>query len=85
MSELIDQDSRKWNDGLISMIFLEDEAKIIRGIPISPLPSEDRIIWRGTKNGFFSVRSAYFLELEDITKQRGSASNSDEGVIWREC
>jgi hypothetical protein len=85
VSELIDQDMRKWNDGLISKIFLEDEAKIIRSIPISPLPSVDRIIWSGMKIGMFTIRSAYFLELENIAKLHGSTSTSNEGVIWKEC
>jgi ribonuclease HI len=66
-------------------IFLEDEAKIINSIPISPLPVEDRIIWRGTTNGNFSVRSAYFLEVEKNEAQRGETSRPVKGILWKEC
>ena len=37
VSELIDHDARKWKDGLISKISLEDEAKLIKSIPLSPV------------------------------------------------
>jgi hypothetical protein len=85
VSTLIDHNSRRWKVELISRIFLEDEAKIINSIPLSPLPVEDRIIWRGTKNGNFSVRSAYFLEVEKNEAQRGETSRPVEGIMWKEC
>jgi hypothetical protein len=46
---------------------------------------EDRIIWGGTKNGNFSVRSAYFLEVEKNEAQRGKTSRLVEGILWKEC
>jgi hypothetical protein len=61
VSVLIDQNTRTWNVGLISEVFLEDEAELICSIPLSPLPVEDRIIWRGTKNGIFFCAQCLFL------------------------
>jgi hypothetical protein len=84
VSVLIDQNTRMWNVGLILEVFLEDEAELICSKPLSPLPVEDRIIWRGTKNGIFSVRSAYFLEMENIANQIGGVSKPDEGRNWKE-
>jgi hypothetical protein len=84
VSEFIDQNTRMWKAGLISEIFLEDEAALICSIPLSPLPVEDRIIWQGTKNGIFSVRSAYFLELENLANRTGGVSKPDEGKTWKE-
>jgi hypothetical protein len=85
VSELIDQDTKRWKEDLIAEIFLEDEAKVIKSIPLSPFPSEDRLIWRGTKNGIFSVRNAYFLEMEKLANQHRSSSSLERGIDWKEC
>jgi hypothetical protein len=85
VAEIIDHDTRRWKDDLISQVFMDDEAKIIKSIPLSPLPAEDSIIWRGTKNGNFSIQSSYFLEMEKAKSQRGGASRPREEVDWKEC
>jgi hypothetical protein len=54
-------------------------------MPFSPFPAEDCLIWRGTKNGIFSIRSAYFLEMEKLANQLGSSSSSEKGTNWKEC
>lgn len=36
VSELIDPDTRQWKDDLIAQVFLEDEVKMIRSMPLSP-------------------------------------------------
>jgi ribonuclease HI len=85
VAELIDHDLRKWKEDLISEIFVQDEAKLIQSIPLSPFPAEDHITWSGTKNGIFSMRSAYFLEMENLASKHGSSSRSDTGKEWKEC
>ena len=84
VSELIDHDTRMWKGELISEIFLKDEARMIKSIPLSPFSAEDRLIWHGTKNGIFLVRSAYFLEMDKMASQRGSSSNSRKGIEQKE-
>jgi hypothetical protein len=85
VSELIDLNTRRWKAELISEIFLEEDAQLIKSIPLSPFPAEDRIIWNGTKTGIFSVRSAYFLEMNNVTSMRGSTSRPDAGTEWKAC
>lgn len=67
VANLIDQDTKTWNGDLIATIFHEDEAKVIKGIPLSPLQLWDRLIWRCTPIGVFLVRSAYHMEMEKAT------------------
>jgi hypothetical protein len=85
VAKLIDHDTRKWKGVFISEIFSEEEAMLIKCIPLSPFPAEDRIIWSGTKNGIFSVRSAYFLEMENLGSKCGSSSQPAVGTDWKEC
>lgn len=55
VSDLIDQDTRGWNGPLIAANFTMEEAEMIQKIPLSPLQPRDRLVWRCTPNGVFSV------------------------------
>lgn len=61
---LLDRDLRGWNVDLIRSIFSVEEANVITSIPIFPSFPLDRLVWWGTSNGIFSVRSAYHLGKE---------------------
>lgn len=61
---LLDQQTGWWKNNVLGEYFDPVEAERISNLVPSPLLQEDCLIWRGTKNGFFYVRSAYFLELE---------------------
>lgn len=50
-----------WDEKLIHEILMRDEAAKICRIPLSGRSDEDKIVWGHTKNGNFSVRSAYYF------------------------
>jgi hypothetical protein len=52
---LINIERNWWNVPLVESIFPEDVAALICGIPISPRQQADKLIWAGTRIGFFSV------------------------------
>jgi ribonuclease HI len=82
--EPIDPITKSWNLTLIGAVFLEDEAKIISTIPLSPLQPKNQLIWRGTKNGKFTVRSAYYLAVEKQGQSRGESSGtSSMEKFWK--
>jgi hypothetical protein len=62
VAELIEPNSRRWNVQLQSSIFSPSEVASICSIPLSPLLARDRLVWAGSKQGVFTVRSAYFME-----------------------
>jgi hypothetical protein len=74
--ELIDVESNWWNVHLLEQIFSADMVELICNIPISPRLMQDRLVWVGNKNGQFSIRSAYFLDLEWETRHPGNSSRS---------
>jgi hypothetical protein len=61
VAELIDAESHGWNRSLISSIFTKEESQAILNISLSPILPMDKLIWRGTTNGVFTVRSACHL------------------------
>lgn len=84
VSDLIDVDTKRWNTRLIEEVFLPNEVKAILSIPLSVTGQEDRIIWRGTAKGIFTVRSAYYMAMEDKTqKQAESSGRGDFSELWK--
>ena len=76
VAALFDPHLRGWNVPLIRAIFLKEEAEIICNIPFSRFNHPNRMIWRATPPGIFTVRSAYFLEQE---RSQHEKSESSEG------
>jgi hypothetical protein len=88
VANLIDQDTKSWKTQLLNTIFHPYEAKVVQGIPLSPMLVPDKLspIWRCTSNGIFSVRSAYHLEMECNARNGGEASGkSNTKHIWKIC
>jgi hypothetical protein len=60
-----------------------EEAKVIAAIPLSPTLPSDQIVWQGTRNGVFLVRSAYHLGMEINARNLGSTSQEAGGLqVW---
>ena len=58
---LIDNNRRTWKQDILQELFWPDEIELIKSIPIGDTHNKDKFMWHFTKNGFFSVRSAYHL------------------------
>jgi hypothetical protein len=60
------------------------KADVILNIPLSPNLPQDRLIWKDTKDGKFTVRSAYHLgySLHDNDRGQSSSGASEQGV-WK--
>jgi hypothetical protein len=83
---LLIPNTKGWNKNLIEQNFMREEMEIILNIPISPSLPKDRLIWRCTKNGEFSVRSAYHLGLDiQAGMSPSSSSKKDDNEVWKVC
>jgi hypothetical protein len=86
VSSLIDKNLKQWNNALITSIFLLEEVSAITNISLSLFLPRDRLIWRCTKNGDFTVRSAYHLGMErQVRQQLGCSGAKKEGEVWKTC
>jgi hypothetical protein len=84
VNALIDGDTHWWNLPLLENLFTKEEAQLILTLPVSTTSQEDTCIWRGTKNGSFSVRSAYYIQRE--IERSGIAESSSTGKrpkVWK--
>jgi ribonuclease HI len=84
VEELINRETGEWNVPLIHDIFHGEEADLICNIPLSKLGPPDRLIWRPTTTGCFTVCSAYFMEKERQEKLKGEGSSkTDTQLLWK--
>lgn len=65
MDLLVDETARKWRVNILEELFFPHETKLIRAIPLSKLPSEDKLIWHGNASGIFTVRSEYKVTIHE--------------------
>lgn len=75
VKELLNDDGKEWKTNLISFIFLEEEANSIQNIPTSKKGVENKLSWGSTKNGTFSIRSAYIVALHLNREAMDESSN----------
>jgi hypothetical protein len=84
VSSLIDHNSGWWNLDLIHRLFDPGEAADIGSVVISPLLKKDKIIWRGSPSGVFTVRSAYHMKMRRRAQEKGESSSVDGNEqLWK--
>jgi hypothetical protein len=71
VQELLLPDGAGWNVNKLSECFFESDVADILKIPVGRAGSEDYLAWNYTKNGEFSVQSAYHLKRQLRLSQEG--------------
>ena len=80
VSDLIE--NGRWNVALLNNIFTRWERDEIKSIPLSMYPEADSWAWALTKEGTFSVKSAYFTQLTMNRAGLSSSSGSKDLAAW---
>ena len=76
---LINEATRTWNENIIDGLFVPDEAALIKKIPLSKHPTEDKLYWPWTQNGQYSCKSGYrFLKSEADKEVAKVAQDEDK-------
>jgi ribonuclease HI len=84
VSTLINTDTNWWNIPLIREVFNREEADTICSLALCSGRQEDKQIWVGSKNGLFTVRSAYHLAKESEEADDGCCSFTDHTRgLWK--
>ena len=59
VDELIDQEESTWKELLLQRLFDVQVVRVILTVHIRPQMNEDKLIWTGTKEGDYTVKSGY--------------------------
>lgn len=78
VKELFTDDELNQNENLINNIFRQEEAEIIKKIPISRRGLQDKFYWGVSKKCIFIVRSTYHLSQQLTYLKKGETSLGQE-------
>ncbi|KAG6663848.1 hypothetical protein CIPAW_02G051300 [Carya illinoinensis] len=83
VSMMIDKSTHTWNVPLVNALISKSEADLVNRIPLSLFPTPDKLIWRCTPSGVFTVKSTYYLQSEIDQRECSQASMpTTEPVAW---
>lgn len=89
VQELINPTTCTWDVQLLEDNFYPIDERRIQAIPLPPWEIGDSIVWHGTKNGIFSVKSAYHMEWQhqygSRARRRDEAGSSAINPVWDIC
>ncbi|KAK6156521.1 hypothetical protein DH2020_010769 [Rehmannia glutinosa] len=87
VDSLIDSTNATWNEQMVRSLFPPDEASLILSLPVASTHLEDLWCWHHTKNGKFTVKSAYHSALASDALfpdlQHSLASSSFPNPLWK--
>ena len=81
VSDIIEEG--RWKNDIMAQFLRPLEIQEIQKLPLPIHDLEDYWMWKHTKHGEFSVRSAYYMELFEERKSLPSSSVPDTNKVWR--
>jgi hypothetical protein len=79
VSDFIQTTGGSWDEEKLRRFFFEEDVSNILRIPVGRPGSQDVVAWNYTKNGIFSVKSAYHLAVQRKRAASGAVESSMSG------
>lgn len=79
-------DNVMWNEQLVRQLFTVVEAEAILNIPLNRRGCEDVRFWVGSKNGKYTVKSGYHLEVNSAAPHPSQSAHPDCSwwkILWK--
>ncbi|CAJ2642045.1 unnamed protein product [Trifolium pratense] len=80
---LVNNNTGMWNHDLVQQIFNERDVAAISKIPLNLLTQDDEQIWRYSKKGIYTVRSAYYQLMENIIDNNHLKEQGNWRQLWK--
>ena len=81
---LIDSELRQWNHGMVEGIFVQEEAELIKNLPLPIETCEDSLFWPFTHNGVYNSKSGYWFLKAEGAPNVESELVASEKTMWKE-
>ncbi|KAL0344526.1 UNVERIFIED_CONTAM: putative mitochondrial protein [Sesamum radiatum] len=83
VADLVTPDGLDWDVVRVRELFWPEDSEVILGLPLSRTREPDLLVWHYSKNGRFSVRSAYHLACLLDDRPGSSSLGEHESSWWR--
>ena len=81
---LIDANRGTWTVDLVRELFINFEVETILSIPLSIRMPKDKMVWAGTPNGQFTMKSAYWLaQAMSRADHEGTSGANGQRRLWK--
>lgn len=82
--DLIDWNRRTWDHDIVNETLIPMAAEIVLRMRLFDVNTTDELLWHYTKDGVFSVKSAYLMMMESNIREHETSSSdalSDEEIV----
>ena len=84
VDSLIDLNTRTWNEELIDGLFVEEDAELIKKIPLSRAATKDTLYWPYSTSGHYTCKSSYmFLKQESEMEASQQVPPIHDKQVWK--
>lgn len=83
MAEWKDEMTREWRKEELREIISNEEWEAVQQVRFSASDSPNFLVWYHTKNGEFSVRSAYHLKMQRRDGSVGGSNGDPIRMLWK--
>ena len=85
VDSLIDPSTRRWNEEMVDGLFVEEDAKLIKKIPLSRHVTKDTLYWPYSTSGNYTCKSGYrFLKEEEELHLNSQTPPIYHKRVWKE-
>ena len=83
VSDLIQDNPRRWNDDLLKECFDDESIAHIHKIQLGQFPQADKVIWSPSNNGAFSTKSAFWTDQVSWFNTMGPLTKQEWNMLWK--
>lgn len=82
--DLIDKETKVWNQNLLEYIFLTKDKEVIKDIPLQSMEEEDVLSWAYNPNEQYTVKFGYnCIQMWNKEKKPQGSSRNKDDKIWK--
>ncbi|KAJ1438415.1 Reverse transcriptase zinc-binding domain [Sesbania bispinosa] len=83
VSELTDGNTGHWKETFVRSILMREDAENVLKIVLPSIDREDELIWKLSRDGKFSVKSAYYHVTESMRDNSHLKVTGEWKTLWR--